>query len=212
MPAPTDEGKLSAWERWEMADFGTPPQKKINTPQPVEEPAIKLPTVEEVEQIRRQAHEDGQRSGYVAGQVAARQEAERIGQAATRLEQAMSNLDQEVAEELLALAVEIARQVVRREITAKPGAILEVVREALNQLPHQHAFIYLNPEDASLVRSYLGDTLTHAGHRIHEDAKLQRGDCLIEAGGSHVEGTVATRWRRVLEGMGIESAWDESPT
>jgi flagellar assembly protein FliH len=85
--------------------------------------------------------------------------------------------------------------------------VLNVIREALAQLPHLHAAIFLNPEDASLARSYLGDQLTHAGHRIHEDPKLARGDCVLEAGGSHIDATVATRWRRTLEGLGLGDAW-----
>lgn len=202
--------RLTAWERWELGSFDDPDKKKPAEPA---EPEVKLPTVEELEAIRRQAHEEGRKAGhaagYAAGQAAAKKEAERLGQAARQLEEALTNLDQQVAEELLALALEVARQVVRREISAHPEAILDVVREALGQLPHLHTAIYLNPEDASLVRSYLGDSLAHAGHRIHEDPKLKRGDCALEAGGSHVEGTVATRWRRVLEGMGIEAAWQE---
>ncbi|MCX8018482.1 MAG: flagellar assembly protein FliH, partial [Rhodocyclaceae bacterium] len=88
-----------------------------------------------------------------------------------------------------------------------PEALIEVVRQALAQLPHQHAAIYLHPEDASLLRAYLGDALSHAGHRIHEDIKLARGDCVLEAGSKEVDATVAMRWRRVLEGLGLQAAW-----
>jgi flagellar assembly protein FliH len=147
--------------------------------------------------------------GYAAGQTAAKEEAARIGKAANELDQALQEFDQQVADELLALAVEIARQVVRKEIAARPEAILGIVNEALTFLPHQHAAIHLNPEDASLVRSYLGDVLTHAGHRILEEPALQRGDCLLEAGGSQIDASTATRWRRVVESLGISEPWDK---
>jgi len=113
--------------------------------------------------------------------------------------------------ELLALAVELAREVIREEITARPETLLTVVREALLQLPHQHAAIYLHPDDASLLRSYMGDQLAHAGHRIHEDFKLARGDCVLEAGGSQIDATVGMRWQRVLESLGVASAWQSTP-
>lgn len=209
MAATTDEGRLTAWERWELAEFDGPARKPV-AKKPEEsppEPAVVLPTAEEVEQIYQQAREEGSRAGYTEGQARARNEAERLGRAATKLDAALSELDSGVADELLALALELARQVVRREIGADPKTLLDVVREALEQLPHQHAAIYLNPEDASLVRSYLGDQLAHAGHRILEDAKLVRGDCVLEAGGSHLDARVATRWRRVLEGLGVADAW-----
>ena len=69
--------------------------------------------------------------------------------------------------------------------------------------------IHLHPEDASLARLRAGDQLTHAGHRIHEDSKLKRGDVIIEAGGSHLDATLAARWRRVVEALGQQAPWIE---
>jgi flagellar assembly protein FliH len=197
---------LTAWERWELAAFDEA-AKPAPVPEGEEQPAVQLPTVEEIEQIREQAHQEGYRAGYTEGQAQASDEAQKLAAAVATLDAAFRDMEARVAEELLALAIEIGRQVVRGELTARPEAVLDVVRDALAQLPHQHAAIFLNPEDASLARSYLGDQLAHAGHRIHEDPKLKRGDCVLEAGGSHIDGTVATRWRRTLEGLGLESAW-----
>ena len=133
-----------------------------------------------------------------------------MGALADELQKALAEFQQQVADELLALAIEIARQVVRREIAVHTDLILDVVREALNQLPHQHAVIYLSSSDISLVRSHLGESLAHGGHRLHEDAQLRPGDCMIETGGSQVDASLATRWRRVIESIGLESAWTEA--
>jgi flagellar assembly protein FliH len=210
----TDIGKLTAWERWELAEFDGPARKPLAakpTPEPAPEPTVPMPTAAEVERILQQARDEGFQSGYSDGQAKVKDEATRLERVAAKLDAAMAGLDSEVADELLSLALELARQVVRREISARPEALLDVVREALGQLPHQHASIYLNPEDASLVRSYLGDQLSHAGHRILEDIKLARGDCVLEAGGSHLDASVATRWRRVLISLGIDDAWTPPP-
>lgn len=216
----SDPSNLTAWERWELASFGEEKKKPAATapaPPPPEEEirAIRLPTAEEIEQMRQEARDEGfkqgKESGYQAGfkegQAKALAEAQRFTRAAAKLEQSLGELDKQVADELLALAVELAREVVRAEISAHPETLLAIVREALTHLPHQHVAIYLHPEDASLLRSYMGDQLSHAGHRIHEDFKLARGDCVLEAGGSQVDATVAMRWRRVLENLGIVSAW-----
>jgi len=209
MAATTDEGRLTAWERWELAEFDGPGRKPAakKAEESPSQSAAALPTAEEVERIYQQAREEGSRAGYAEGQAKARGEAEQLGRAAAKLDAALSELESGVADELLTLALELARQVVQREIDADPKVLLDVVREALEQLPHQHASIYLNPEDASLVRSYMGDQLAHAGHRILEDTKLARGDCVLEAGGSHLDARVATRWRRVLESLGLDGAW-----
>lgn len=217
----SEPSNLTAWERWELASFDEARQKKSPAPAapppPAEEvvPEVRLPTAEEIEQIHQQARdegfrvgkEEGHQAGFKEGQTKGLAEAQRLAKAAAKLEKALGDLDAAVADELLALALEVAREVVREEISARPEHLLAVVREALSQLPHQHAAIYLHPEDASLLRSYMGDQLTHAGHRIHEDFKLARGDCVLEAGGSQVDATVAMRWRRVLENLGIASAW-----
>jgi len=226
-----DPAKLTAWERWELASFGEERREHPLKPAPApaaETPAekdggepvenVRLPTAEEIEQIHQQARdeglrkgrEEGYRAGFEAGRTQALEEARRLAAAADSLERYLGELDVQVADETLALAVELARQVIRQDIAARPETLLAVVREALAQLPHQHVAIYLHPEDASLLRSYLGDQLAHAGHRIHEDAKLARGDCVLEAGGSQVDATVAMRWQRVLASLGIESAWAES--
>jgi flagellar assembly protein FliH len=196
----------TAWERWELASFdqAPPPAVLATGHEGAEEPAV-----DELAAIRQRAADEGHQVGYAAGQAAAREEAVRLQRAVESLEQALTEIDQQVADELLALAVEIARQVVRREISAHPEAILGVVHEALEQLPHQHATIYLSPQDSSLVRSHLGDSLAHAGHRILEAPHLKPGDCLVEVGGSQIDAKVATRWRRVIESLGIESAWTE---
>ncbi len=210
----TDIGKLTAWERWELAEFDGPARKPIGAKpaaEPEPEPTVPMPTAAEVERIFQQAQEEGFQTGYREGQTKVRDEAERLERTAAKLDAAMSGLDGAVADELLGLALELARQVVRREIGARPETLLDVVHEALDQLPHQNASIYLNPEDASLVRSYLGDQLSHAGHRILEDAKLARGDCVLEAGGSHLDASVATRWRRVLASLGLDDAWTPPP-
>lgn len=225
--------KLTAWERWELASFDPPPAEPDPHPEPKPEedtappPGFKLPTAGEIEQIlqearrqgyekgieegREEGHQLGQQAGhtegYAAGQAEARAEAERLSSTTNQLEHALNELETQVADELLALAMELARGVIRREISAHPEGLLTVVREAIGQLPQQHAAIYLHPEDASLLRSYMGDQLSHAGHRIHENFKLKRGDCILEAGGSQIDATVAMRWRRVLEEIGIESAW-----
>jgi len=204
-----DEGKLTAWERWELADLDSTARKPaVKQDKLPPQPEVALPTAEDVERIKQQAQQQGHQAGYKEGQAKARGEAERLARAAGKLEAALRELDNGVADELLALALEVARQVVRHEIGARPEVLIDVVHEALGQLPHQHAAIYLHPEDASLVRSYLGDQLAHAGHRIHEDPKLARGDCVLDAGGSTLDASVATRWRRVLESLGLDLAWN----
>ena len=211
-----DKSTLTAWERWELASFdGGAPKQGLQAPEPLP------PTPEEIEQIKQQAQQEGhaagyeagfaqgQQTGYAAGQVRANEEGERMAAMVRQLDAALVGFDQQVAEDLLALALEISRQMVHQAITAKPELILEVIREALAQMPHPHAVIQLHPEDASLARLYLGDQISHAGHRIHENPRLERGGCVVEAAGSQLDASLATRWKRISESLGAHSEWLE---
>jgi flagellar assembly protein FliH len=196
---------LTAWERWELASFDTESASHSKEAGADTEPVAVAP--EELERLREEARQQGYDAGYASGQAKTQVEAEHLASAVASLEQALAEFDQQVADELLALATEIARQVVREEITANPDIIIRVVQEALAQLPHQHATIFLHPDDASLVRSHIGDALSHGGHRLLEDSRLSPGDCILESGSSQTDATLATRWRRVIETLGLSSAW-----
>lgn len=205
------------------------------TADPVAElpPGLKLPTAEEIEQlheeIRAAAFEEGQRQGYAEGhaagleaghsagyadgqaQVAA--EAVRIAALADDLEQAFSGLDREVAEELMALAIEMARQMVRTTLERDPESIIETIRSALTQLPQTNTQIRLHADDLELVRAHLADQQqTQITHRLIEDSSLQRGEFRIDAQSAQIDGTLETRWRRVLESIGRERARFQVPT
>ena len=195
----------TAWERWELASL------EENAPaarHPLAAPATAAVSLSEqdLQLLKDAARQEGHRQGFEAGRAE--------GLAAGAAEGAAQG--RRAAEQLLALcgkldqALAVAREVVRKSIAMQPDTVNQVVREALLLLPHQHASIFLHPEDASLVRSHAGDALSHAGHRIHEDPKLQRGDVVIEAGGAHVDATVATRWRRVVETLGSAMPWQDA--
>ena len=204
----------TAWERWELASLDAPGAPRTKSPQPspkttpsAPSPPLQLPTAAEIEAMHAQAHEEGRRLGYEEGRAEASAEAQRLAAMAQRLEAALAELDQQVGDELLALAIEIARSVVGQAIAVDHNLVREVVRQALVELPHQHAVIHVNPEDAALLRATMGEQFAHAGHRIHEDEAVARGGCVIEAAGSRVDATVPTRWRRILENIGVPADW-----
>lgn len=183
---------------------------------------FQLPTAEEIErmhdEMRRAGFEEGRAAGhaegleagraegYAEGRAQAEAEAARLAGLADSLDEALRELDGEIAEQLMALAIEMARRMVRLTLAENPEAILETVRSALLQLPQGHAHIQLHPDDLALVREHLGEQLAHAGHRLQEDARLERGECRIDGQGAQVDATLETRWRRVLESIGHERA------
>ena len=177
-------------------------------PLPDPAPDIHLPTAEDIERIHEEARKEGYDAGYEEGTARGRVEAMNIHGLLQGLEDSLTRLDQEVAEEILSLSIEVARQMVRHHFAAHPESVAELIREALLQMPQAHAMVHLNPDDLELARDYLGEQLTHAGHRLVEDASISRGGVRIDAGGSQIDATVQTRWRRILDNLGRNVAWD----
>ena len=215
--------KLTAYQRWEVAAFDEAEQAArkasaaarttpISTPEAEpepESPPVVLPTAADIERMYTEAQQQGYAAGYEEGITQARTEATRIDALVTGVQQSIGELDQQVAEQLLATAVEIASQVLRQSLQIKPELLIPVVREAITTLhPHTgHPVLFAHPQDAELIRSHLGDQLAHNNWRIIEDNALTPGGCRVELGSSEVDATLETRWRRVIESIGISQDW-----
>ena len=146
---------------------------------------------------------------YVGGQ--GREVAERMARLAQAMESSFSGLQQAMAQEVLQLACDIARQVVRRE-TANPQAMLPVVREALSMLVGESrpATVRLHPADWAALEQPLREEFPAASRiQWQADATLQPGDCLVESAGMTVDGTLDKRWRRAIAALGLAEAWRE---
>lgn len=211
--------KLTAYQRWEVAAFDEAEQAaaRASKPAPIvekaeapaEKEALVLPTAADIERMYSEAQEQGYAAGYEEGIASARASASKIDALLNNLEQSLKQLDQDVADQLLATSVEIANQIVRQSLRIKPELLLPVVREAITTLhPHlAHPALFAHPDDAALIRTHLGDQLAHNNWRIIEDTSLTPGGCRIELGASEVDATLETRWRRVIESIGISQDW-----
>ncbi len=159
--------------------------------------------------MHRDAHETGYAAGYAEGIEAARAVATSIATLMNSLQQALAAIDQRVADQLLALAIEIANQVLRQSLRVQPELLLPVVREAVTTLHPHHGqpLLYVHPDDAALVRRHLGEQLAHSNWRIVEDSTLTTGGCRVELGASEVDATLETRWRRVIAAIGVNQEW-----
>ncbi|WP_153109249.1 flagellar assembly protein FliH [Propionivibrio limicola] len=179
-----------------------------------EEPAVVLPTAADIERIHNEAHEQGYSAGLAEGLADGKEKLKRINAILSNLDQALVALDQQVADQLLATAVEIANQMVRQSLRIKPEVLLPVVREAVNTLHPSsgHPALFAHPGDAALIRTHLGEQLAHHNWRIIEDDTLTPGGCRVELGASEIDATFETRWRRIIESIGINQDWlDNQP-
>ena len=205
--------QLSAYQRWELNSF-EPPSAAAE-----EEPAVALPTAEEIENIHQQArqegfasgHQEGYAAGYQEGSGKADDELARLAQLMSALDDSLQGFDEGMAQSLLSLALEIARQMLREALRVRPELVLPAVREAVNGLPqsNQHLHLRLHPDDAALVRSLMEDELSHFHWKIIEDNRVEAGGCRVETANSEIDATLENRWKRLLVALGREGAWLE---
>lgn len=188
----------SAFERWEGLE------------------AVPAADREAEEQQRiRALQEEARKQGYEAGQAQARadmeQDVKRLRELAESFGSALDSLDFRLADQVLNLALDVAKQVIIGELAAHPERILDVVNLALRQMAEttREARLLLNPEDAQLVRQILNDLLDRSRLRIVEDARIVRGGCLIETLQGDWDVTLQTRWRQTVSVLGSSKNWLE---
>lgn len=228
--APEPKASLSAWQRWEMTSVvpeSQPDSPDAAAPEPTLEPFEPVLLIDEAElaRLRLQAQETGKTQGYeqgyargqteghAAGLAAVQAQAEQLQALALALPAALRLAETSVADELLALAMDIARQVLGQALTAEPQAILAVVHELLQAEPALTGApqILLHPDDAALVKEHLADDLKGAGWRIRVDAHITRGGCRVLAGSGERDASLETRWERVTATL-ARNASPASPT
>lgn len=199
-PATSDKVQLTAYQRWELDSFDGPKQGR---------PSATPPTAEQTQQVLQQAQQEGYAAGYREGGARAAAEAARLQQLVTALGEESLQLDQRLADELLALALAVSKQVMRQALKLRPELILAVINEVLGQVPQtdKRAQLMLHPEDATLVRARLGEQLARSNWEILEDAELQRGGCRLHTPDCDIDATLERRWQRVVAAIGDEHAW-----
>lgn len=208
--------QLTAYQRWELAQFeeGGAPHERVRTGHEGKSAKVVLPTAEEVESLHqeawRQGHElgleEGRKAGYEAGMKAAEERLRLLAALVDTLDGARLRQDEEIAREVLALALTVAQQVVRKAIQVKPDLLLEALRDALLTLPvlNGHQKIAVHPDHVELVRDWLVHEHGHLSWKVLADPKLDPGSFRFESSHSELDGSLRARWREITECLGVD--------
>jgi flagellar assembly protein FliH len=200
MPGILTRENISLYDRWEPPTVGATPTAD-HDPEPAAPPG---PTVFELEEIERQAREEGYAAGLAEGREAAKKELDErlarldgICKAAAR---PLTQFDDATERELALLATVIARRIVGRELQLDPSLIELAVREAAAALPSatRELRVWVNPADLDLLHQ-LGAEEPH--WRFGANPALSRGDCVLESERSRLDARVSTRLAAVVDAV-----------
>jgi flagellar assembly protein FliH len=210
----------TAYQRWEMASFGDDRPSTVAAARRAAEeapPPVPMPTEQELAAIREAARAEGFAQGRAAGhaeglangRTEAAGELQRLRGIADAYGQAVARADDTIANDVLDLALHLARGMVRTAFEVRPDMIIPIVREAIGYLPvlQQPAMLMLNPQDVPLVRAGMGDELEKAGWRVIEDAQVARGGCKVDTASNQIDAQAATRWARLAHALGKNVEW-----
>jgi|SRR5687768_1540257 len=171
-------------------------------------------TVAEIEDVERRAYEEAFAQGREAGLAAARAETEqankqlkahvaRLEATCNALGKPLEQMNAEVEQQLLSLAMTIARQLVRRELKTDPAQVIAIIRETVSLLPAaaRDVRVHLHPEDAAVVRERLAAPTADRAWTIVEDPVLTRGGCKVTTDTALIDARVETRLNEVIVAM-----------
>lgn len=206
--------QLSAYQRWEMASFGDDRQSPATQQNAA---VVAKQAAEEVERQREEARqqayaqglEEGRAAGLAQGRMEAARETERIRRIADNFHNEITRADESVTNDMLDLALDLAKAMLKTALKVRPELVVPVVGEAIRYLPsvQQPALLVLNPQDVPLVVEHMKDELDKAGWRIVEDPQVERGGCRVETASNQVDANTPVRWQRIADALGKQSDW-----
>lgn len=214
--------QLTAYQRWELAAFdeagSANPGSDPHAPDARQsDEKLVLPTAEDVERLHQEAWqegynlglEEGRKAGYEAGKQAGEEHARRLRALADALEGGRLRQDDELAREVLALALTVAQQVVRRVFSVKPEFLLDGIKEALLSLPalNGHHKIVTHPDHVDMVKEWLAHEHGHLSWKVSPDAQMEPGGFRFESSYSELDGSLRTRWQEITECLGTDDSW-----
>lgn len=172
------------------------------------------PTVGELEDIERKAHEEAYAAGREAGLASARAETQqalqqlkaqvtRMTGVLDKLAKPLEEMDAQVEQQLVNLSLTIARQLIRRELKHDPAQVIAIIRETVGLLPAaaRDVRVHLHPEDAAVVRECLATPAGDRAWSIVEDPVMTRGGCRVATETANIDARLETRIGTVISAL-----------
>lgn len=204
----------TAYERWEMSSFADGNQSIAGNRAKKKDDTIVSEKIAQIfESVRKEGYTKGMQEGFAVGMAKAREYAEEDKQHFLNMmnsfRAALEKSDEKIADDLLSLALDIAKSMLKQKLNVDAAMVLPIVRDAIHYLPHvqKPARILVNHEDAQLLRDYLSEELSTQQWLVQEDNNIERGGCLVETGANQIDATNEVRWKRLSDALAQNNDW-----
>lgn len=172
----------------------------------------------QVEAAWQNGHEAGRQAALAEQQEQARQLGmdlrARHDSLMASLQQGLQALENGLADQLLALALQFGEKIACHHLAQVPESICAVLAEAIQQLGRQYRNleIALHPDEVAAVSQWLALNQPDMTVKVIGRPGISPGGCLINAGSMQVDARLETRIERAWAGMGLPAgAADQQP-
>ncbi len=191
---------------WSPPQFGTP-ECEVNFEADIPSGTdVRLLTVAQIEQLEREAYKKSFDLGYADGLTQSKQtlmdDVNTLQSMLANAAQPLANLDRALEENVVALALTVAKQIVRREVQADPKQIVAVVREAMEVLPakSRELTVFMHPEDMRVFTKVSTEQMP-ANCTMTPDPSLSRGSCKILSDESFIDATIEGKIAKIAASL-----------
>lgn len=161
-----------------------------------------------LEEGRNQGYQEAFDKSYQEESEKASHYIETLKQLTGSFQSDLQKAHERIANDILALSIDLAKAMVKEALHLKPEVIVPIVKDAIDAIPslERPAKLCLNKEDIAIVQKALGSELQ--GWQLVE-AEMERGSCKIETSTNQVDNQLETRWKRLMAHLGQTTGWVE---
>ena len=146
--------------------------------------------------------EEGQVEGLEQGQATIQEQSHSWQQLIDALHNPVANTFEQAQQELVLLAVSLARSVIDIEVRSNPAVITEALKKAIHTLPVNETKLHirLHPDDIALIKAEFGQAHidTQQWHFV-ASPEMSRGGCDLSTDNNAVDYSIERRSKDVIE-------------
>lgn len=210
--------EIGAVDSWHFSSMDEPD----NSERAALVPRTEESSEERLSEIRQHAYNEGFAHGHSAGgqevrdalegplRKTAEETAVRMGVLLQGITDQVLSSEQKISREILELACDLARQIVRQDLTVNTKALRPVIGEALELIVDDGlpTTVRMNPHDLAIMHDALQETLGDNAPEFGGDANISPGGCVVQSASTSVDATIEKRWSRTIGNLGLSIDWE----
>jgi flagellar assembly protein FliH len=192
------------WRRVSSSEAISGEGQPCHMPEPVAGPESNA--AGDIERRLKLAHREGVEEGKAAGRQSLATQVEamqmKLARSIEELTGARLRARREAEQDVVALALAVARRILHRELTVAPEALWGLVKAALEKLEAREVHrVRVAPSDAATLRKFIEQMGLPQRVELVEDATLAPGSVLIDSSRGVLDASVDTQLAEIERGF-----------